>query len=148
MASITLQFVRPDRLLFEGTCASLVLVTSTGELGVFPGHAPEICALGNGIVRIQHGEDMGDTIDRVIVMGGYAEITPYQVTIIARHARREDDIDPHVVGVTRKEAEDSRNALPEDDGRRAYYDEKIAWCDMLLEHAPEGDQPSKEQSSS
>jgi F-type H+-transporting ATPase subunit epsilon len=52
MATITCQFVRPDRLLYEGEVASMVLVTATGELGVWPGHAPEICALGNGVVRL------------------------------------------------------------------------------------------------
>ena len=52
MGQITCQFVRPDRLLYEGEIASLVLVTPTGELGVWPGHAPEIVALGNGVVRI------------------------------------------------------------------------------------------------
>ena len=135
MASITLQFVRPDRLLFEGTCASLVLVTSTGELGVFPGHAPEICALGNGIVRIQHGEDMGDTIDRVIVMGGYAEISPDQVIVLADHARRDDDIEPDVVRETRAAAQAMRDRLPKNDSRHLYYDNKIKWCDLLLQHA-------------
>lgn len=137
MATLTCSFVRPDRLLFEGSCASLVLVTETGELGVYPGHAPEICALGNGVVRIRHGEEMGNTTDRVIVMGGYAEITPHQVIILARHARREDDIDPVVVGATRKAAEEARDALPEGDSRRAYYEEKIAWCKQLLQYVPE-----------
>ena len=39
MAYLTCKLVRPDRLLFEGPVASMVLVTYTGELGVWPGHA-------------------------------------------------------------------------------------------------------------
>ena len=137
MGQITCQFVRPDRLLYEGTIASLVLVTPTGELGVWPGHAPEICALGNGVVRLHNlPENGGDTV-KVIISGGYVEITPDQVIILADHARRSDDIEPDVVLDTRDKAVASRDALPEGDGRRAYYDNKIAWCDLLLQHAPQ-----------
>lgn len=137
MAQITCQFVRPDRLLYEGPVASLVLVTPTGELGVWPGHAPAIVALGNGIVRLHRlPEDGGETVV-VIVSGGYAEITPDQVIVLADHARREDDIEPDVVRDTRGKAMASRDALPANDSRRAYYDNKIAWCDLLLQHAPQ-----------
>ncbi|MBQ9315657.1 MAG: ATP synthase F1 subunit epsilon [Atopobiaceae bacterium] len=139
MATITCQFVRPDRLLFEGEVASLVLVTPTGELGVWPGHAPEICALGNGVVRLHRlPEDGGATVE-VIISGGYVEITPHQVIVLADHARRSDDIDADVVNETRDKAVASRDALPAGDGRRAYYDNKIAWCDLLLRHAPQQD---------
>ena len=137
MGQITCQFVRPDRMLYEGTIASLVLVTPKGELGVWPSHAPEIVALGNGVVRIHRlREDGGETV-KVIVSGGYAEITPDQVIILADHARRADDIEADVVSKTRAKAVAARDALPEGDSRRAYYDNKIAWCDLLLQHAPQ-----------
>lgn len=137
MGQITCQFVRPDRLLYEGSVASLVLVTPRGELGVWPGHAPEIVALGNGVVRLNRlAADGGDMV-KVIISGGYAEITPDQVIILADHARRADDIEAPVVRETRGKAVASRDALPKDDSRRAYYENKIAWCDLLLQHAPQ-----------
>jgi F-type H+-transporting ATPase subunit epsilon len=139
MATITCQFVRPDRLLYEGEVASMVLVTATGELGVWPGHAPEICALGNGVVRLNTVSTAGvpGETTEVIISGGYVEITPDRVIVLADHARRADDIEPDVVKETRGKAVASRDALPEDDSRRAYYDNKIAWCDLLLQHAPQ-----------
>lgn len=139
MASITCQFVRPDRLLYEGEVASIVLVTASGELGVWPGHAPEICALGNGVVRLNTLSKAGSPSEtvKVIISGGYVEITPSRVIVLADHARRSDDIDVEVVKKTRGKAVASRDALPEDDSRRAYYDNKIAWCDLLLQHAPQ-----------
>ena len=137
MATLTCQFVRPDRMLYEGEVASLVLVTPTGELGVWPGHAPEICALGNGVVRLHTLPEQGGQTVKVIISGGYVEITPKQVIILADHARRADDIEPDVVNETRDKAVASRDALPVGDGRRAYYDNKIAWCDLLLQHAPQ-----------
>ncbi len=139
MATITCQFVRPDRLLYEGEVASMVLVAATGELGVWPGHAPEICALGNGVVRLNTVSTAGvpGETTEVIISGGYVEITPDRVIVLADHARRADDIEPDVVKETRGKAVASRDALPEDDSRRAYYDNKIAWCDLLLQHAPQ-----------
>ncbi len=129
------QFVRPDRLLFEGNVHHLVLVSASGELGVWPGHAPEICALGNGVVRLTLPDDEGGDVVNIIVSGGYAEVGADHVIVLANHARRSDDIEPDVVQRTKDEAIARRDALPEGDNRRAYYNEKIAWCDLLLSHA-------------
>ena len=129
------QFVRPDRLLFEGNVHHLVLVSASGELGVWPGHAPEICALGNGVVRLTLPDDEGGDVVNIIVSGGYAEVGADHVIVLADHARRSDDIEPDVVQRTKDEAIARRDALPEGDNRRAYYNEKIAWCDLLLSHA-------------
>ena len=134
MAQITCQFVRPDRLIYEGPVASLVLATHTGELGVWPGHAAEICALGDGVVRLTRLPEDGGGVDKVIISGGYAEIDNDVVIILADHARWSDDIEPAVVRETRAKAEADRDALAESDHRRAYYENKIAWCDLLLKH--------------
>lgn len=132
MGYLTCKFVRPDKQIFEGKVASVVLATYTGELGILPGHASEICALGNGVVRMNLLPEDGGGVRRVVVSGGYAEVHKNTVVVIADHARREDDIEPNVVLATRKAAEESRDALPEDDHQRAYYENKIAWCNQLL----------------
>lgn len=137
MAYLTCKLVRPDRLLFEGPVASMVLVTYTGELGVWPGHAYEICALGDGVVRMTRRAEDGGDVRKVIISGGYAEIADDTVVIIADHARDINDIEPEKVRETRQKAADSRDALPENDHRRAYYENKMAWCDLLLKHAPQ-----------
>ena len=135
MGYLTCKFVRPDKQIFEGKVASVVLATYTGELGILPGHASEICALGNGVVRMNLLPEDGGGVRRVVVSGGYAEVHKNTVVVIADHARREDDIEPNVVLATRKAAEESRDALPEDDHQRAYYENKIAWGNQLLAQA-------------
>ena len=135
MAQITCQFVRPDRLLYEGQVASVVLVTPTGELGVWPLHEPAIVALGDGVVRLNLLDEDGGGVVKVIVSGGYAEIDHDLVIVLADHARRSDDIDEDVVRETRSQAVADRDALAEDDHRRAYYESKVRWCDLLLRHA-------------
>ena len=135
MAELNCQFVRPDRLLFDGPVANLVLVTYAGELGVWPGHAPEIVALGDGVVRMRaRQEDGGEEYD-VVVSGGYAEIDNDGVIILADHARRTNDIDPEVVRRTRDEAIEALDEIGEGDYRAAYYEKKIRWCNLLLKHA-------------
>ncbi|MDO4538502.1 MAG: ATP synthase F1 subunit epsilon [Coriobacteriales bacterium] len=131
---ITCQFVRPDKLLFQGDVDSLVLVAESGELGVWPGHAPAIVALGNGIVRLHIPAADGGGEVQIIVSGGYAEVSNDTVTVLADHARKSDDIEADVVQDTKDKAIAKRDSFPEGDHRRAYYDEKIAWCDLLLAH--------------
>ena len=135
MAELNCQFVRPDRLLFDGPVANLVLVTYAGELGIWPGHAPEIVALGDGVVRIRPlPADGGGEYD-VVVSGGYAEVDNDGVIILADHARRTDDIDPEVVRRTRDEAIEALDEIGEGNYRAAYYEKKIRWCNLLLKHA-------------
>ncbi|MDJ1122616.1 ATP synthase F1 subunit epsilon [Olsenella sp. YH-ols2217] len=130
---ISYQIVRPDRLMHEGEANSLVLIAHSGELGVLPGHAREVCALGDGVVRINHDPDEeGATQQRIVVSGGYAEITGDNVIVLADHARDINDIYPDDVERTKAEAQVELDKLPKGDSRRAYFDSKIAWCDLLL----------------
>ncbi len=134
MHSIGYRIVRPDKLLHEGDATSLTLVARTGEIGVLPGHAKEICALGRGICRIQHEpDDEGNTETRIAIFGGYAEITEGEVIVLADHARDVDDIYPDVVAQTKRAAEAELNKLPTRDSRRVYFEQKMAWCDLLIE---------------
>lgn len=132
---ISCQFVRPDKLMFEGDVDHLILVTETGELGVWPKHSPMIAALGNGVVRMYLPESEGGERVDVIVSHGYVEVSNDTVTVLANHARRSDDIEVDVVQETKDTAIANRDAFEPGDHRRAYYDDKIAWCDMLLAHA-------------
>ena len=138
MAELTCQFVRPDRLLYEGNVASLILATIDGELGVWPGHETEIVALGDGVVRLSINQPNGEvSIQKVVISGGYAEIDPSGVIILADHARRSDDIDADVVRETRDAAIDKMNDFDEKDNRRTYYENKIKWCNLLLKQVLE-----------
>lgn len=135
MSTLTCRIVRPDKLLFEGEVASVVLATQTGELGVLPNHASEICALGDGVMRVTPSPEVGGPVRGIIISGGYAEIADNMVVVLANHARATDDIEPERVKEVRQEAVEARDAIPEGDHRRAYYVNKINWCDLLLKNA-------------
>ena len=138
MAELNCQIVRPDRSLYEGAVANIILVTYAGELGVWPGHAPEVVALGDGVVRIRRTPENGGGEFDVVVSGGYAEVDRDGVIILADHARRTDDIDPEVVHRTRDKAIDALDELESGDYRAAYYEKKVRWCNLLLKYATGG----------
>ena len=129
MDTLTCEIVRPDKLLYKGEAANVILVARAGELGVFPKHGAEISALGDGVMRIYLPDG---SQRRVVIMGGYAEVANDRLIVLATHARNADDIEPETVKRTREKAAELRDSLDANDHRRAYYDEKIRWCDLLL----------------
>ena len=135
MAELTVQFVRPDRLMYEGPVASVILATPKGELGIWPGRRSIICALGDGVVRINRLEANGGGTVRVVVSGGYAEVDHDTVIILADHARRTDDIDRAQTEGLLADARAKLAALDPDDNRSAYWSQKVKWWTMLLGHA-------------
>ncbi len=132
MAELTCQIVRPDRLLYEDVVDHVVLVAYTGEVGVWPDHASEILALGDGVMRVTQRGSEGGGVIKIAISGGYAEIANNKVIVLADNAARLDEVDVAEVNAQRKQAVSDRDALSEDDHRRAYYENKIAWCDLLL----------------
>ena len=142
---LTCQIVRQDRLMYEGPAAAVVLATYEGELGVWPGPAPEIVAMGDGVLRIHRTEADGGATQRIVVRGGYAEVTPGLVIVLADHACDVEDIDPERARTSRERTVALRDALPAGDHGRAYYEDKIAWCDLLLAHAGDAEARAPER---
>jgi F-type H+-transporting ATPase subunit epsilon len=107
MATFQLEFVSPEKLLLSRPVEMAVLPAAEGEMGVLPGHAPMIVALRGGVITVR--ED-GQETEKLFVAGGFAEITPTRVTILA------DEATP-VASLSRADAElriaDSEKALAE-----------------------------------
>jgi F-type H+-transporting ATPase subunit epsilon len=92
MASVHVELVSVERLLWSGEARMVIARTTEGELGVLPGHAPLLGELApGGIVRIQQ-EDGGDELV-FAVHGGFLSVTDDGVSILAEIAERADEID-------------------------------------------------------
>lgn len=83
MATFQLEFVSPEKLLLSRPVEMAVLPAAEGEMGVLPGHAPMIVALRGGVITVT---EEGQTSERLFVAGGFAEVTPTRVTILADEA--------------------------------------------------------------
>lgn len=92
-----------DRI-FSGEIKSLIAVGSLGDLGIYPGHAALLTELIPGPVRIllADGEE-----EIYYVSGGFLEVQPGTVNILADTAIRAHDVDEAVAEQARKEAEDA-----------------------------------------
>lgn len=100
--SIRCDIVSAEEEIFSGLVESLVATGELGELGVNYGHAPLLTGLVPGPVRIvlQNGDE------RVYyVSGGFLEVQPGLVSILADTALRADDVDEAAAEEARREAE-------------------------------------------
>ena len=93
-----------ERQIFSGSVETLVAAGSLGDLGIHPGHAPLLTALIPGPVRIvmEGGEE-----EIYYVSGGFLEVQPGTVHILADTAVRAHDVDEANVTQVMKEAEDA-----------------------------------------
>ena len=111
MASrIAFDLVSPERLLLS-TEADMVTVPGTeGYLGVMAGHAPLVTTLRAGMIDVQtNGND-----DRYFIRGGFAEIGPAKITVLAEEAVPMTDLDLAVLDQRIKDAEDDEIAAKSD----------------------------------
>ncbi len=74
--------VAPERQLASEDVDQVDVPGSEGQFGVLPNHAPLMTALAPGVVRIRNGAEE----KRIFVRGGFAEVTPAGLTILAEEA--------------------------------------------------------------
>ena len=84
MAETTqLELVTPARILVQKAVQMVVAPGVEGLFGVLPRHAPLLASLERGIVEVH--ED-GKIIDRIMIDGGFADVSDESVTIMAEQA--------------------------------------------------------------
>jgi len=90
--------------IFSGSVEQLVAAGSLGDLGIHPGHAPLLTALIPGPLRItkENGEE-----EIYYVSGGFLEVQPGTVNVLADTAVRADDIDEANAAQAMKEAQEA-----------------------------------------
>jgi F-type H+-transporting ATPase subunit epsilon len=113
MATFHLDLVSPEKLLFSGEVEQVDVPGSEGDFGVLAGHAPLIATLRPGILTIYRE---GGSI-RVVVNGGFAEVGPAGLTVLADMAVPVEDFNPSVLAGEIKNTEESA-AAAKDDTRR------------------------------
>ena len=110
MATVHVELVSVERLLWSGDATMVIARTTEGELGVLPGHAPLLGELApGGIVRIQ---DEGGEELVFAVHGGFLSVTEEGVSVLAEQAERSDEID---VARAQQALERARSAGEDDD---------------------------------
>jgi F-type H+-transporting ATPase subunit epsilon len=101
MATFRFDLVSPEQLVFSGEVEHVVVPGTEGEFGVLAGHAPMIAMLRPGVVRI-----LGPDEQDILVVGGFAEVGPEGLTILADRAVPLAEVDPAVLAGEIKDAEE------------------------------------------
>ena len=86
---IRCEIVSQDRLVYEGDADIVIVPGTLGEMGILPGHAPLLSSLEMGVIRVK----AGDVEEVFTVTGGFIEVQPDIVTVMADAAENVEDID-------------------------------------------------------
>lgn len=84
-----LQVITPDKVFYEGPAAMVELNTCAGERGIYPKHVPTTIVVKPGVLKIHAGGE----VKRAALHGGFIEILPEKVTILAEAVEWPEDID-------------------------------------------------------
>ena len=94
--------VSAEKEIFSGRVTMVVASGTLGELGIMPGHAPLLTGIKPGPVRLKfdNGEEQV-----FFASGGYIEVQPGTVTVLADTALRADDLDESAAAQAKEQAE-------------------------------------------
>jgi F-type H+-transporting ATPase subunit epsilon len=99
---VPVRVVSVERSLFEGEADFVLARAAEGELGILPGHSPLITTLKPGELVIRHGEGS----ESLFVGGGFLEVLPDRVTVLADVAERADEISVEAAEEARRHAQE------------------------------------------
>ncbi|MEL6568234.1 MAG: F0F1 ATP synthase subunit epsilon [Pseudomonadota bacterium] len=126
--TLNFSLVSPAKELFSGEVEQVIAPGTEGQFGVLPRHAPFMTTLKNGVVQVLRGAK--DEL-RIFVRGGFADVTPAGLTILAEEALDLQGVDASEVD---KELEETRLELKRhdaDDGAHVRLEEHIAYLEDL-----------------
>ncbi len=126
MATIQCEIVSAEESLFSGAITSVSLRGTIGELGITPGHAPLLTGINPGAVTLRM-EDGSEEI--FFASGGFLEVQPGFVTLLADTAIRAEDLDEAQAEEARQQAEkamEDRNEEAEFSSAAAMMAEALA----------------------
>ncbi|MDQ0177564.1 F0F1 ATP synthase subunit epsilon [Bacillus chungangensis] len=118
MKTLKVSIVTPDGPVYESNVEMVSTKAHSGELGILPGHIPMVAPLQIAAVRLQKDNRQ----ELVAISGGFIEVRPDQVTILAQSAEKAENIDVHRAIEAKKRAESYLQAKRDDlDFKRAEF---------------------------
>ena len=99
--TLRLEIVSPEGRVFTDEVDMVVVPGVDGELGILPHHTPLVTALGTGELRIRRA----GTSQYMLISGGFVEVRPDKVVIMAFVAEHSEAIDAAAAAEARRQAE-------------------------------------------
>ena len=108
------ELVSPERLLFAGEVTEVIVPGTEGEFTVLKDHAPFMTTLRPGIVTVEDGGNA----TRLFVRGGFADVAPTGLTILAESALPIEEFSAARLNVEIQGANDDLNKATTDEAKR------------------------------
>ncbi|KAB2884528.1 MAG: F0F1 ATP synthase subunit epsilon [Pseudorhodoplanes sp.] len=102
MATFQFALVSPEKLLFSGEVDQVDVPGAEGDFGVFAGHAPMVSMIRPGILTVK----TGGSEQKIVVLGGFAEVSAKGLTVLADIASSVGELDRAVLAAQIKAAEE------------------------------------------
>ena len=87
--ALTLRVLAPDKNVFDGSADEVILPSTTGQLGILPGHISLLTAIDVGVLRVR----ADGSWNSIALMGGFAEVDSDEVTVLVNNAELGSSID-------------------------------------------------------
>ena len=100
------ELVSPEKLLRSGEVFMVVVPGTEGDFGVLPGHAPLVSTIRPGAIEV-FATSMADVPERIFIDGGFAEVGPDGLTILAEGALPVAEIDVEGTALALAEAREA-----------------------------------------
>ncbi|MBL8908801.1 MAG: F0F1 ATP synthase subunit epsilon [Rhizobiales bacterium] len=114
MTSLHFELVSPERLLMSDDVDAVEIPGTEGDMGILPGHAPVLSTLRPGVVTVTRG----GKAERIFVRGGFAEVNPQGLTVLAEVAIPIAELDATKIAQQISNAQDDVNDAKTDETRR------------------------------
>jgi F-type H+-transporting ATPase subunit epsilon len=98
---LRLEIVTPERRAYDDDVDMVIVPGRNGQLGILPRHTPLISSLGVGELRIKKG----GTEESLLISGGFVEVRPDKVVVMADLAEHSEEIDEQRAVEARKRAQ-------------------------------------------
>jgi F-type H+-transporting ATPase subunit epsilon len=98
---LRLEIVSPERRVYDDEVDMVIVPGRNGQLGILPRHTRLISSLGVGELRIKKG----GSEESLLISGGFVEVRPDRVIVMADLAEHSDEIDESKAAEARKRAE-------------------------------------------
>ena len=98
---LRLSIMTPERRVYVEEVDMVIAPGVEGQLGILPHHAPLLTALAHGELRVKRGDEE----ESFAISGGYMEVQPDRVTVLANTAEHVEEIDLERAEAARRRAE-------------------------------------------
>jgi len=108
VATFKLEIVTAEKMIFSDDVSAIIAWGVEGQLGILPHHAPLMTMLQPGDLLIRKGQEE----EYLFITGGFLEVRPDKVIILADACERVDEIDVARAEEAKKRAQETMKAAP------------------------------------